>query len=184
MVPGPRAFQQGAPEELTKLAPLRLANAEAIDPIADERLRGHRTSQINAVCFFGALLLTALGFAFLRERAKAEPPRKPARDSQDFLAALTHYSDRLEPNPRGAIRFANLARLLYYLIVGDRLRRAPTTEPSEVSLDEHFCDLLTAYWTHRPPSHANAPRWLVDELHAWLGATLRSEPAISPHAAE
>jgi hypothetical protein len=152
-----------------------LAGTESPDPLVDEQQRiSRRESAIRAVLLL-ALVAVLAGFLAFRARLREiGEARRMAHDSAAFSDALERSAADLPPNPRNAIRFANLARFLYYLV---RKAAPPVEQRDSATSGEHaqvellFCKALVAYWTTGTPRFDGMPPWLKKELGAWLGAT-------------
>lgn len=166
--------QEAAAGEPPRPAP-PLAAAMSPDPLLDEQQRAsRRESGIRAVLLLALVAVLAGFLAFrarLREIGKA---RQMAHDSEAFSEALERSAADLPPNPRNAIRFANLARFLYYLV--RKAEPAPdqrdlATSGEHAQLELLFCKALASYWTTGTPRYDGMPPWLKKELGAWLGAT-------------
>jgi hypothetical protein len=145
------------------------------DPLLDERQRiSRRESAIRAVVLL-ALVAVLTGFLAFRARLREIRMARPmAHDSEAFSSALERCAEKLPPNPRNAIRFANLARFLYYLVRKAEpagAQRDTATSGEHASIELLFCESLVAYWLTGTARYDGMPPWLQKELGAWLGAT-------------
>ncbi|KYF68935.1 P-loop NTPase fold protein [Sorangium cellulosum] len=166
---------QASPVPEPEIAAAPPPATEFPDPLSDERQRlERRESAITAVMLLAVVSVLAGLLALRARQREVSHARQMAKDSEEFSLALERCAADLPPNPRNAIRFANLARFLYYLVrkaEPPAEQRDSSTSGQHVPMELIFCRALAAYWTTGTPRYEGMPLWLKKELGAWLGAT-------------